>query len=86
MLVGGLVVLEFSINKKNNCCVFLPYKKLGFCSLGLTFNALDYCFGRSNIYGFWAFLEGLESSSSAAVCFSWRVSLSQLRGWPLPMC
>jgi hypothetical protein len=86
MLVGGLVVLEFSINKKNFAVFFSRIRSLGFCSLGLAFIALDYCIGRSNLYGFWAFLEGLESCLSAVVCFSWRVSLSQLRGWPLPMC
>jgi hypothetical protein len=86
MLVGGLVVLEFSINKKNFAVFFSHIRSLGFCSLGLAFIALDYCIGRSNLYGFWAFLEGLESCLSAVVCFSWRVSLSQLRGWPLPRC
>jgi hypothetical protein len=37
---------------------------LGFRSLGLAFIVLDYCIGRSNIYGFWAFLEDLESCLS----------------------
>jgi hypothetical protein len=74
MLVGGLVVLEFSINKKNFAVFFSHIRSSGFCSLGLAFIALDYCIGRSNLYGFWAFLEGLESSLYAVVCFSWRVS------------
>jgi hypothetical protein len=34
MLVGGLVVLEFSIKKKNFAVFFCHISSLGFCSLG----------------------------------------------------